>query len=275
VSYTYLYLLSRDTIAATARRIQSFRTSRSEFDGFLKGWGNYTHEAFLRDLADQRPHGKEIYYLAHTLVVNRPDVESVGMHVELHLLFLDCYWLERPAEGAPLEVDVRGFLEAKKTAGFRIRWGASTVRDRAILELMGDIPPAIKTKMRSRKGIYTEENLAEVLAAKDLSLTFVRDALLINRLCNHQRPPEPTAAGYPIWIVAGWDNYQGHLTGAELRSLAPLDQPDGFLSLFKRAVDSGPQEPRWQNEVLERLNEVREKAIALGDDSLCIAISSL
>jgi hypothetical protein len=81
-----------------------------------------------------------------------------------------------------------------------------------------------------------------------------------------------SAAGYPIWIIAGWDNYEGHLTGAELAELPGLDDPEGFLSRFKRdATQEGPMIAR----IVDRLDAVRKRALDLGPDSLVIAVSSV
>jgi hypothetical protein len=78
---------------------------------------------------------------------------------------------------------------------------------------------------------------------------------------------------YPIWVVAGWDNYGGHLTTADFAGMNVHD-PSGFLSVFKKAVEAGPQAERWQLKIADRLAEVRDKMLDLGPDALCMAISS-
>jgi len=174
------------------------------------------------------------YYLAHALLFNREDHEPVLIEVELCPLFLDRAWLRKPRDGAELDANVATFFRRKA-------YGRLTLDRR----------------------FQTEEEYVRKLTDAGFSRVFVEDVLLINRLCNGDRPP--AAAGqYPIWVVAGWGNYEGHLTGREFGALS-VDDTSGFLSVFRRAVDAGDERERWQITAIERLKGLREKAIALED----------
>lgn len=244
MSGTYLYLVSPAAIARTVQEIHACRSSPAAFEAFLTDyWGDarYAHERFLSDLANRAASGRDVYYLAHALVVNRHDIESVFMDVELYALFLDCVWLAMQ-DPAP-DDELTRFARARAKRGFRIE--------------SDDVDAAAMA----------------IAAEHELSPTFGRDLALLNGLCNGRRTAEPeTASGYPLWIVAGWDNYEGCLAASDLAVLG-FDDPSGFLSLFKRAAAGGAES--WQIALVDRLAAVRDKAMRLGPDALCLAISSV
>jgi len=102
---------------------------------------------------------------------------------------------------------------------------------------------------------------------------FAADLGLLHKLCDVRETARPGAATrYPMWIMAGWDHYSGHLTGKEMRQLDPL-RKNGFLSIFRRAVELGEAKERWQTGIVDRFAEIREEMMTLGDASVCIAIS--
>jgi hypothetical protein len=278
MSGTYLHIMSPAVVAETNALIDSLRSSREAFDALLtKVWGEvrYPHERFVRDCATRTPSGWEIYYLAHELVNGPKDVPSLFMDVEMHLLFLDTEWMKAPAETR--EPDLAAFHKARSVSGFRITPGRSTESELAALEGLS-LPPAVRQQLQKRIAarvlISSEDQVAAVMRDHGLSDAFARDVVLLNRLCGYRMPAAPRPAGdYPVWVVAGWDNYEGHLTAAELATLNVHD-PSGYLALFSRAVAAGPENQRWQAKLVSRLLDVRERTMALGPDALCLAIRS-
>src|SRR5438093_1471225 len=124
MSGTYLYLLSPESITAAAALIDSFRSSRAAFEDFLEAyWGEvrYPYESFLEDSESEAASHEEVYYLAHALLVNRKEISSTFMDVELDQFFLDCEWLPAPVSGADAASEAQKLYLAKNAAGgFRI-----------------------------------------------------------------------------------------------------------------------------------------------------------
>jgi hypothetical protein len=244
MSGTYLYLVGPDARQATIDQVAAFRTSRETFENFLTNeWGSvrYPHEAFLRDAAAERAAGFEVYYLAHALIVNRRDVPSRFMDVELDMLFLDGQWL--PAEApATADEELQAFFRARRKAGFRVGRG------------------------------YSEEAFIRDATLAGLIASVAAEIVLVNHLCNRSDPRrDGNVLGFPMWILEGWDNFEGYLTGAELSRIIP-PSANGFLSLFKRAALGNESECAY---VADRLVEVQAQAASLGPETLCVAVSSV
>jgi hypothetical protein len=255
MSSTYLHLVDRQTILATASLIDTFRSSRTAFEEYVDAyWGGvrYAYEDFLEDNERKHDPGGGIYYLAHAILINRKEITSTFMNVELGPFFLDCFELAEPPADSAIGAEAQKLFAARRAAGsFRI----------------GTPPSGHRTFT-----IGKPEDVETLAEAHGLPPQFAQDVILLDRLCNWQKPRAPSAAEtFPLWIVAGWDNYEGYLTGGEIASFSSLQEP-GFFSAFNDAL---PADSPFARGVMELLFEVREQALVLGPDSLCIAVSSL
>jgi hypothetical protein len=257
MSGTYLYLLGPESITAAAVLIDSFRSSRTAFEDFLEThWEDvrYPYESFLEDSESEATSHDEIYYLAHALL-NRIEISSTFMDVELDQFFLDCEWLPTPVSGSDGESEAQKLYQARDAArGFRI----GTPRS-------GRVSFKIDSPRDGRR----------LRGCTRLPDGFARDVILLDRLCNREKQERlPPSGRYPLWVIAGWANYEGHATGAQLASLSSPDAP-GFLASFSAALHARPDDSRWQIAVMERFLDVKERSLALGSDSLCVAVSSV
>src|SRR5262245_31215363 len=124
MSGTYLYLVGPEARQATIDQVTECRNSRDAFESVLsRAWGDvrYPHEAFLRDAAAaEAARGSGVYYLAHALIVNRPEVPARFMDVELDMLLLDGVWLPRAEAPDDADDELQAFFRARSKPGFRL-----------------------------------------------------------------------------------------------------------------------------------------------------------
>lgn len=272
MSGTYLYLIGTEARRATAELIESFQTSQEAFENQLRNyWATvgYPYEAFLADSAAQFAADRGAYLLAHSLLVNRPEVQGVFMEIELDMLLLDGAWLPSgDLSAGEQDSDALAFRRAMRNGGLRVAAPA-----RRIQATPGGL--AKVRQERRREFVAAEAQFFGRIRAAGLSAVVAEDLILINRLCNRTHTREdPVVLGFPMWIVSGWDNYEGYLTGAELQRLTPRDS-NGFLSLFMKLAAGDPEEGPLSSKLVDRLGEVRARAASMGPDTLCVAVSSL
>lgn len=250
---TYLYLFGPQAIESIAARVELFRNSREAFDSYLTAhWGKprpYTHAQFVVDLASRKAGSREVYYLADALKDEKPRAE-ICMDFYLDNLFLDCEDIARREDENP-----------------------------------GALPAFFRSLGMFRVGKPgTETFLSRLLRERGLPDACIQDILLLNQLCSSQNGPaldsnrrraDSFAGKFPLWILAGWDHYQGFLTGAEFSALS-ADNPDGFISLYRRALegcaDTFGNFYSYRVGLIDRFLDAHGQAVAQGGESICVAI---
>jgi len=272
MSGTNLYLISEAAIEDTVARIASMVTSRAAWETYLtEYWGDvrYSHETFVADAAVRRGSTPGSYFLAHSLVVNRPTIPSFFVGVEMDQLLLDFYWFPQELPGA-VDEEARLPFEAQRSRGLQ----SLSKRRTGVNPFTGEplvLPPRPAS---TRNPMESDEDLRRAFSEARLSDAVSNDLLLVNRLCNRRnRRSDDRNLRYPLWALCAWDNYEGYLTGAELSELRPPDHP-GFLSAFRRAAALTEGEAHHQLRSVDVIGQARTAGVALGPEALCVAISS-
>jgi hypothetical protein len=252
VSNTYFYLAGPGFTEAVNQHVHALASDKALFDDHMSRlWSApvpYTHAAFLADFQRKRAAGREIYYLAHTLVHER--IGAAGA-----------------CESTKLNVELLQFLEG----GF---------------EDFGDddddevrIPKAV-VRFAQAGGFVTggtEIQARRSLTKRGLGGLALEQALLLNKLGNRRSlklRPAPRETQFPVWIIAGWENYEGHLSYADVRRLDPKSTTS-FFSLYHRALLAGAPDNGNAVEAIAGLIAMRDRVLALGRGTTCIAVSSV
>lgn len=237
---TFLFVLTPEYIDKVADQVKRFETLPHEFERFLrKVWGRdpYPHAQFLEDAKKLRNRKRRgpfqeggPYYLAHALV-NDKECPCFCMDNYLHDIFLE-----------------RG--------GLTFREGG----DPALAALF-------KPKSLYKRDFDGEKEFLSALKQAHLPSRCIQDIVMLNGLAGNDLALRPYPGKFPLWIVAAWNHYQGHLTGEELKKLSK-DEPDGFFSMYRAALELNES----NDEIVDEFLYVRDKVIAAGPDALCIAL---
>lgn len=203
----------------------------------------------LPDYANRRAGSRDVHYLAHALKDEKPRAE-ICMDFYLDNLFLDCGDVPRRED-----------------------------------ENSGALPSFFRSLGMFRVGKPgTETFYSRLLRECGLPDACIQDILLLNQLCSSQNGPaldsnrrraEFFASKFPLWTLAGWECYQGFLTGAEFRSLS-TDNPDGFLALYRSALELCAADfgkfYSYRVGLVDRFLDARHQAVTQGEESICVAI---
>lgn len=252
MSHTIFYLARPDFTRAANALVKVLVRNETAFAQFVgRCWSTpvpYTYAAFLKDFHNQRAAGWEVYYLAYPLL-SEP-LDEVGA-----------------CEKAYLDIELIQLLQGDSVP-------FDEYRDQDEVDLPAPVLCFLQAGPFDARG--TELQAKRSLAERGLRGMAVHQALLLNKLGNRrnlQLRPNPRETTFPIWIAAGWGNYEGHLGYADIEKLDP-DKPTSFFTLFRRAILAVAPDQRYALDAIDKLLAMRDRVLSLGRGTTCIAISS-
>lgn len=254
MSHTILYLADRAFTAAVNAKVEQMVKSRAAYEAFVGAcWGGevrYPHASFVADARKEKASTRDVYFLAYPLLSEPidavPSCTKVALDVELRHLLRDCLPWEEYRDQDEEEIGL----------------------PRPVFRLLQAGPLEMRGSEKEARRALTERGLRGAP---------LQQAFLLNKLCNRRDlrlAANAKETAFPIWIAAGWDNYEGHLGDVDMAALDPAPAAS-LLAVMRTAAGAVSPGERWVARTLDQLLAAREALMKMGRGATCLAVSSV